>query len=557
MWLSIFSLRIKSERNKESEYVFINEIILRIKKMAKYRNLVRFTWVLVLFSFSGQLQSKEISVLPASLSGEIPGYLGNKNDAAKEVAKLTRHYLKRNYLTEITDEANINTFVESENLLPEAKITEQSLNVLCIEWDSNFISKDSVDFGNPTLIQTEIYNCKNKSLQTIKSKIVSNFVLAIEKHIEKSFRFLAPKYYDKTQKTDNSYHEVHFFFDTNGAYSYYRKDFSKSIQSLINHSNLFLGITVIRKDKILTIPPALEHEDVKKVFEDVTWSGSNQPDSILQAIQSLRLKLSSGKKSSRKLFLLLSGVSKEKSGAIILALNDLRHLGMEIYFIIPNHSDLGVIRELQKMARSSSAKILGVTDYQRIGTEDGYTQIFLNQFNLYYTNQEVSQPFQLDAPPFKKWDASIVRASVDTVTPYNMYEAYEKISESKVLEKSEVFTNIESLIGNEIIKAESENDKYQSALLQTRGEAIWIKVPYEIPIQLGKEYLVRTSVTLDPFSTFGIKNIANETSLLKPNASYPKTLVILPSKAKKFLEDNKINQFSGYLQGVITIVKKK
>lgn len=525
--------------------------------MAITRNFVRFTWVIVALSFHIGIDAKEISILPASISGEFPSYLGNKIDASKEIAKLTRHYLKRNYLTEVTDEKSINSFVETENLSSETKITESTLNLLCVEWDSNFVAKDSIDFGNPVLIQTEIYNCKNKSLQTYQSKIASNFVLAIEKHVEKCYRFLAPKYYDQSIKAENVYHEVHFFFDTNGAYSYYRKDFAKSINSLINHSNLFLGLTVIRKDKILTLAPSLDHADVKKIFEDVSWSGTNQGDSILQAIQSLRLKLSSGKKSSRKLFLLLSGVTKEKSGSIILALNDLRHMGMELYFIIPNHSELSVIRELQKMARSTSAKILGVADYQRIGTEDGYTQIFLNQFNLYYTNVEVSPPFLFESAPFKKYDASIVRAAVETVTPFNMADAFEKISETKVLERSEVNTNIESLIGNEIIKTESDNDRYQSALLQASGEAFWIKIPNEVPIIQGKEYVVRTSIKLDPFSTWGISNIANETMLLKPNSSYPKTLVILPSKAKKFIEDNKIKQFSGYIQGVFTIVKKK
>jgi hypothetical protein len=537
--------------------VIKNEVVLIIGIVSSIRNLVRFSAIFLLMGVAFPTFGKEISVLPASVSGDLPGYLGSKEDAAKEIAKLTRHYLKRNFLTEITDANSIDTFLSTENMTSENKLTEQTLNILCVEWDSNFVTKDSVDFGNPVLIQTEIYNCKNKSLQTIQSKIISNFVLAIEKHIEKSFRFLAPRYYDQSQKTDNAYHEVHFLYDTNGAYSYYRKDFSKSLNSLINHSNLFLGITVIRKDKILTLPPSLEHADVKKVFEDVTWSGTNQAETVLQAIQSLRSKISHGRKSSRKLFLLLSGVSKEKSSSIILALNDLRQLGIELFIVIPNHTELSIIRELQKIARSSSAKILGVTDYQRIGTEDGYSQIFLNQFNLYYTNVEVTLPFQLEASPFKKWDASIVRAAVDTVTPYNMHAAFEKISETKILEKSEVQTNIESLIGTEITKSENESDRYQTALLESRGEAIWIRIPYEIPIVNGREYLVRTSVLLDPFSTWGIKNIANETILLKPNSSYPKTLTILPSKAKKFIEDNKIKQFSGYMQGVISIVKKK
>jgi hypothetical protein len=525
--------------------------------MKIFSGLVRLSGILLLLGATLPTFGKEISVLPASLTGTIPNYLGSKNEAAEEVAKLTRHYLKRNFLTEVTDERSILSFLAEENFASDSKLTESSLNLLCIEWDSNFITKDSVDFGNPILINTEIYNCKNKSLQTIQSKIVSNFILAIEKHIEKSFRFLAPIYFDTSKKKDNIYQEAHFLYDTNGAYAYYRKDFSKSLNSLINNPNLFLGLTLIRKDKILTLPPSLDHSDIPKVYEDVSWSGVNRPDTVLQAIQSLKRKLSPGKKASRKLFLLLSGAAKEKSNPIILALNDLRQMGLELYIIIPNHSELNVIRELQKIARSSSAKILGVTDYQRVGTEDGYTGLFLNQYNLYYTESEVTAPFQLEAAPFKKYDASRIRLAVDIATPYNMADAFEKISESKVLEKLEVKTDIESLIGSEIIRPDSETERYQSILFETKGEAIWIRVPLEISIAQGKEYLIKTSVLLDPFSTWGIKNVANETNLLKPNVSFPKTLMILPSKAKKFMEDNKVKQFSGYMHGVVSIVKRK
>ncbi len=533
------------------------EIILKFLKFSEFGNFWGLVRVVILIFLTFSLEAKEISVLPASTTGEVPSYFVNRNGANEEIARLVRHYLKRNFLTDVTDESTVQKFNETENLAADTKLTESQLNILCIEWESNFITKDSVDFGAVSIIKTEIYNCKNKSLQVIQSKIATTFALALEKHVEKSFRFLAPRYYDRSIKKENLYHEVHFFYDTNGAYSYYRKDFAKSLAQLINNTNLFLGITVIRKDKILTIPPSLDHDDVKRVFDDVSWSGTNQSETILQAIQSLKLKFSTGKKTTRKLFLLLSGSSIEKANSIVLALNDLRHIGFQIYVIIPNHSELNVIRELQKISRKSSAKILGVTDYQRIGTQDGYTQIFLNQFTLYDTNEEVSQPFQLESSTFKKWDASLVRAAVDTVTPYNMANAYEKISDQKILEKSEVLTNIESMIGNEIINTEDEIGRFQLALLQTKGEAIWIKIPNEIKVTVGKEVLIQTSVMLDSFSTYGIKNIPNETILLKINSSYPKSLEIKPSQSKRFMEENKVNQFSGYLKGVIRDVKKR
>nr|WP_246051877.1 hypothetical protein [Leptospira idonii] len=520
-------------------------------------NDVRIVFFFCIFFTQSAITAKEISILPAALSGEVPAYLGTKEEASKEIAKVTRHYLKRNYFTEVTEPKIVDGFLSEEGFSIDSKITETQLNLLCLEWDSHFITKDSIDFGNPVLIQTEIYNCKSKSLQTVQSKLISNFLLAIEKHVEKSFRFLPPKVYDKKQKLDNVYHEAYFVFDTNASYSYYRKDFIQAVSGLIDTPNLFLGLTLIRKDKILNISSSTDHSEFKTVISETSWSGSNSPDTILQALQNLRLKISGGKKSSRKMFLLLSGATKSKSNAIILALNELRQSGFELFLVLPNHTELTVIRDLQRIARSCSAKILGITDYQKLGTEEGYSQIFLNQFNLYVSSAEVIPPFELNSGSFKKWDASVVRAAVDTVTPYNMFQAYEKITEKRVLEKSEVKTDIESILGAEFVRDDTNSERYQTALLETKGEAIWIKVPSEINIIPGKEYVVQTTFFLDSMSTWGIKNLPNETYLLKTNSSYPKSLSILPSQARKFIETNKIKQFSGYLQGVISAVKKK
>jgi hypothetical protein len=521
-------------------------------------NNVIYAIAFFFFLIPNLLLSKEITVLPASISGEIPSSVfGTKNEAGTEFARLTRHYLKRNFQTEITDALLTESFLTKENIENDMTLSEPIYDVLCLEWDSNFISKDYIDFGKPTLIQTEVYNCKNKLKTKVQSKLVTNPILAIEMHVEKTFRFLSPKYFEKKLNEDKDYYEVHFFCDTNGAYAYYRKDFLKSILSLVDKTNLFLGVTILRKNKNLTLPPTLEHAEIKNLLEEKSWSGSNQSDVLLGAIQSLKSKFGSSKKKSRKLFLLLSGSAKEKSNDIINALNDLRQLGIELYIIIPNHTNLETIRNIQKIGRMSSSKILGITDYQRLGTEDGYIQIFLNQFNLYYTTDEVSQPFQLDSPPFKKYDASIVRQVADTITPYNMNMAYEKISETKVLEKLEVQTDIESLIGNEIIKPNDNEDKYQAILVETKGEAIWLKVPLEIQVTAGKEYAIRTSMKLDSFTSYGVQNIPSETFLSKPNISFPKTLLIQPSKAKQFLIENKRKTFSGYIKGVVTVVKKK
>ncbi|MGV3667278.1 MAG: LIC10012 family protein [Leptospira bouyouniensis] len=513
--------------------------------------------LLIFFAFFPKnISAKEISILPAYISGDVPPVLGTRREASFELSRLSRHYLKRNFFTEITDSKIIENYLNETEWNEEADLKDQDFNGYCNEWDSHFVVQDQIDFGNPILVKTIIYNCKNLNKQIIQSKLISNFVMAYEKHNEKSFRFLPPRFYEKKSKTP-VYYEINLFLDIHSAYAYYKKDILKSLTSMYDQDGLYLGVTLLKKDKTLSIPPTKEHVEIKKIMEETSWQGSNQSESILAALQGLKGKFSSGKKESRKLFLLLSSNVKDKSGSIIMALNDLRHMEIEPIILIPNHSDLSTIRELQRIGKASNSRVVGITEYQKIGTQDGYEYLYLNQFNVYSSLEELQYPFQWNQSNIKKFDASLVRAAVDVVTPYNLYLAYEKIAEKRVLEKEEIKTDLEYILRTESNSELIEKERFQTVLVESKGEAIWIQLPYDVQVTKGKEYLIQTTFVLDPLSTWGIKNVAAETNLLKTNYSYPKTLMVKPSQAKKFLDLNKIREFNGYLQGTVSVIKKR
>ncbi|EKJ86508.1 LIC10012 family protein [Leptospira meyeri] len=499
---------------------------------------------------------KEISILPAYISGEVPPVLGSRREAGFELSRLSRHYIKRNFFTEVTDPKLVENYLNESEWNEESELKDQDLFSYCTEWDSHFVVQDQIDFGNPILVKTVIFNCKNQTRQTIQSKLISNFVLAYEKHNEKSFRFLPPRFYEKKNKIAPNY-EINLFVDIHSSYAYYKKDILKSLASLYDQDGLFLGVTLVKKDKIVTIPPTKEHNEIKKLMEETGWQGNNQSESIVSALQGLKSKISSGKKESRKLFLLLSSAVKEKSGSIIMALNDLRHMEIEPVLLVPNHSELSTIRELQRIGKASNSRVVGITEYQKIGTSEGYEYLYLNQFNVYSSIEELQMPFNWNQNQVKKFDASLVRAAVDVITPYNLYLAYEKISDKRVLEKEEIKTDLEFILRTESNTDQTEKDRFQTVLVESKGEAIWIQLPYDVVVTKGKEYLIQTTFVLDPLSTWGVKNAPAETNLLKINTTYPKTLMVKPSQAKKFLDTNKIREFNGYLQGTVSVIKKK
>lgn len=517
---------------------------------------VLFLLFFVLFFQSATLLSREIVYLPATLTGDLPPELGPKLDASWEFAKLSRFYLKKNYFVEVQDVKLLEGFWSELDTREGTSLKQEDLNRTCLESEANFIVQDEIDFGKPVFIQTNLYNCKNKSKQIVQSKLISNPILALERHVEKSFRFLPPKSKDRKNEK-NSVHEVIYFFDVNSSYAYYRKDFIASINSLLDATGLYLGLVMVKKDKVIIHPPSLDHKDIRRSLVEVGWQGSNQTDSILSALLSLKTRISSGSKQSRKLFLLLSAVPKERSSSIVLALQELRQLGLDVVFLIPNHSNLDSIRELQRMAKNANVRSIGITESQKIGTPEGYDTLYLNQLQLYTNKENPSPPFDFSLSSFKRFEPSLVRAAVDVVSPYNMHIAYEKITEKRVIEKEEVKTDIQTILGLETTSTRDESNRFKSVLFQTKGEALWLTVPNELPLMEGKEYILQSTWVLDPLTSYGIKNVPNETYFLRTSVSYPKFLTIKASLLKKYLDANQFQELSGFMVGTVGTIKKR
>lgn len=520
-----------------------------------YRQIVQIFLIVSVFILPSFAFAREVTVLPAQISGLIPNEFGSEADTKLEIPRLTRHFLRKNFFTELTDGRLIESKFQEDFQFGEIQL-EKAGSTLCLEWDSQFLVQDVVDFGNPTLVKTFIYNCKSAGLQTIQSKLVSNFLVSYEKHNEKCFRFLPPKSSEKRiQKVAN--HEIYFFFDIHSSYAYYKKDFVKAIQSLINRNGLYLGLVTIKKDKVQFITPSTEQSEIQKTIVDMTWQGTNQAESVLGAIQSLKTRLHSGKMDSRKIFFLLSSNVKSKSNQIIQAINDLRQSNVESILIVPNHSDLPTIRETQRIGRSTGSKVIGITEYQKLGTPDGYETIYLNQFTLYSTSEPMLPPFEWKSKNVTSFDASLVRAAVDSVNPYNMHEAYSKITEKRILEKEEVQTDITSLIEVETSLLPKDTDRYQTVLFSSNGEAIWLQLPVDLQVPIGKQITIQSTFVLDPLSSSGVRNVPYETQILKPTQIYPRSLSLSPSKIKKTIELLKQSEMNMYLPGKIDLVKKR
>ncbi len=511
-------------------------------------HLSLFSLFFIIFT-QNRVYASEIAYLPTEVTGDVPSFMGTKEEAGEELAHLSRHYLKLEYYAEILSAKSMMAWDKNQSK------TDSNLNLLCMEWEVHFVAFDSLDFGNPNLIQTEIYNCKTKGRTKISSQLKSNFVLSLAKHIEKSFRFLPPNVSLQQNKPTNTV-EMNFLIDINGSYAYYKKDLVKVIQGFVDSPNILLGVYSARKDKTIRIPATIDHTEIKNYFEDLQWSGNNSGETILDLLKSLLANAKSQTKAERKNYILFSGSVKDKETALIQTLNQIRQLGYQNTIILTNHVDLSVMRSLQRIAKSSSSRIFSITDYQTVGTVNGNYAILLKEGRIYSTKNSIFPPFRFEEDGYQKWDPGLVRSYVPDLNPYTMAEAFEKLVDFRVLEKRDMETDLTSLFAQEFEKRGNDSSEYKTVLVTMRGESFWIRLPINEAFVEGKEYLILTEFSLDPLSSYGIQNHPGRTKLLKPNSSYPKLLGVLPSQGKKFIETNGIQRFHGYILGTISASKR-
>lgn len=511
--------------------------------------------IIILFLTPG-IYSREITFLPAYVSGEEPESLKRKEDRLGEgIAELGAFYLEDNFNAEITDFHKLLNYIESLDEPMDRKPTRRLINSICSEFDSDYVARTEIDFGKTIAVLTEVYNCKGRIIASHETSIQAGFYTSFEKHIKKTLNFLPEKEKTDYSKFFNSSQEIVYLVDFSGSFSNEVKSFKTYLESIYSTNNLSLGIVGVNNQKIHIVPPTVDHSKIREELAREKFSGEVGMDSLVLGILKARTILGKSN-ATRKKFVILTD-SKEKSGSeysYFSAVQGISALSYKVYIVTGSYFDHKTLNIHKKAARNAGSELFQLTHYQKVGTTNGFKTIYLNDRNIYFDSSARMNPKDLDFKELNKIDDDQIYSRVDFPHPDNMASLYSEIYNQKIIEKSEIKSNINEILDS-IYNIGSINYHQDSrkALIKVQKSSIWLNVKEANDNLLDKFVSYRATFILDPMNTSGFSNIPDETTLYEENV--PGLLVMNPSEIRTYMTANRLKSFSCFIRGKVVEVK--
>lgn len=504
---------------------------------------------LVLF-FLVQLQAREITFLPSTVTGSEPESLKKKDKLDSGLAELVAYYAKENFLVEVSEFDKVRSYISEEATELNRKPNRLFLSRICEEFSSDYIARSEVFFDDKISFFTEVYSCRGKVISSHESIIQKDFYNNIEKHTKKAFSFLTPKTKDKVQFDSSNKDEIIFCLDLSGGLSRELKDIFEYIESLSNR-DISIGLVTISNSETKIIKPSFNHKELLIAMKYLKFSGEVELDRITSGLLKAKSELLNSNIKTRKFILFTDAKSNKNSdSAYISALQGIRELGFQVNLISGSYFDFKSASLHKKASRSVSSKdYTNIIHSQIIGTSKGIKTLFSKDRTIYIEDGEKNNFEDLDFNSMQRIEESRVYSSFDSIHPSNMADIYSKLV-SNVSEKSSIKSNIKFEL-DKILSNKTTNWSGVKALISMGSNSFWVNFKSLPDSFIDKEIIIRTSFIKDNFTSSGINNIGKETEIYTEDV--PKLLILEPKQIKNFVANNTI--FQCFIKGRVLEIK--
>lgn len=511
---------------------------------------MKFILIFLVFFFF-QIQAREITFLPSTVTGTEPESLKKKDKLDHGLAELVGYYVGENFLVDISEFDKVRTYITESSTELNRKPSRLFLSRVCEEFNSDYIARSEVYFDSKISFFTEVYSCRGKVISSHESIIEKDFYNQVEKHTKQTFSFLTPKTKDKIKYDISNKDEVVFCLDLSGGLSRELKEISEYIESM-NIRDISIGLVIISNSETKIIQPSFNHKDVLQKLKSLKLSGEVDLDRISSGLLKAKSELLNSKIKTRKFILFTDAKSNKNSeSAYISALQGIREIGFEVSLISGSYFDYKSASLHKKASRSVSSKdYINIIHSQVIGTSIGFKTLFLKDRFIYIEDGEKNSFEDLEFNNLQRIEESRIYSIADYVHPSNMADIYSKLV-SKVSEKSNPKSNIKFEL-NKILSGKSNIDwTGVRALVQIGSISFWVNFKSLQESYIGKEILIKSSFIKDNFSSSGISNIPKETEIYTEDV--PKLLILEPKQIKNFVMNNTV--FQCFLKGRILEIK--
>lgn len=491
-----------------------------VKKLIIFWSKIPAIVVFTLFSFP--IFATDIAFVPARLEGDLPTKNENLNrlDLKKEFALLASDIVQSQFF--------VNTVV-----IPESNTGWKSV---CTENRIHYVLKDQFLFpkADRYSVLTTLYNCKNGT-EIQKESILNGYIIqSLTLHYKKLFSFLARKPQANYLEKSGPSPDIRIFLDSNGSLSLEKDRIIEFFTGLQTNKKISTSLYAVSNNKdyyfkdtsILSIPfsGSSDTNSLLSYFVKFNQLKSSNPDGILQ-------------------YILISPNHLTKEVTWISLLNQSRQMNVQTVILVPAHASPLDRVKYSKIGHATQSDIKNITSIQTIGLMDGEEySLSLDGGYLYYKKGR-SQDNNSDVASIKRID------SFEKITSYSMAETFENETGKKIIQKSEIRTNIGTLM-NESLQRIANPDSNQSKkyLVTAYGEGLWLYVNPRINLSANQKVLIETEFILDLSSSNGIRNDSKITKVHRSSSEYPKLLEYKPSEILNYMKKYNMERMRGYMQ---------
>lgn len=535
--------------------MIIRNLLTISRKLAAGRigtSSIRILFCLAIYFTGLGLSSREVTFLPANVTGNPPEALRKKDNMPYGIAELTAYYMHENFMAEPSDFARVRSYLSELEEDPGRKPSRELLNGVCNEFDSDYIVKSEVDFENTAIILTQVYNCRGKVLASTESVLKENFYSSMEAHTKKALSFLVKKN-RKEIALSSEEEEVIFLLDLSAAMSRDTSAAVRYIESILGAKQLAIGLVLAGDKTIKVIRPSFNHTAVKEALSMVKYGSDITLDRLNQALIKARNEIGQTDISKKK-FIIITDAKYNSSGeyGYMSSVETIKNMDYKVSILTGSYFDYQGMGMHSRIAKTGGQPLQQIVHYQKIGTMNGYRILYLYDRTIYFDKSGNPNPADLNFAELNKLEEGKVFSLVDFPHPGNMAEVYSKIRNEKLIERGSVLSNIEQVLDKNVSgKANDPGFTGSKVLVKTESGSIWLTMKKNSEKLMDTNASFKVTFRKDYFSSAGYINIPEETQVYNENV--PLLLVLNSNQIRGFL--NSKTAFTCFIKGTVVDVK--
>lgn len=504
-------------------------------------HVIKF-FLLFLLSTNAIFPAK-LTFLPVIIGGKIPEKLQNIPDLPMELSLLQSYYARDIYYVETSSKSEISNTVEISVVKKKPDLSDYQK--YCNRTESDYIIFSELSFvadRNKNILFSEVMNCANKSREVKESFISGNIRIGMKNFIRRQFYYLPRK------RTSSSLTRKGIANNKASANIIYLVDYSISFQrEITNFKNVLkritgvggrkTGIFILKKNSYKYFPPAKDVAKAIQYIESTRPSGEITLHDISDGINRLKVLLKEEDANAEIVILTDAKFSNGDSVRFPVTMRSLKNNVGEVKMITGSLYDNNSFNLLKKSARAGGEELVQITYSQKIGTKDGYKYVYLQNMNIYYSNA-ADIPSNKNIKNLNKIPPGEIYSRTASLRPEMMVNLFSAIMKEKILEQEKVESDLETILEKDYYSDLASKDEFSRqsgrVLFSSGGSAVWLNMNLNSSM-IGKELVIQSRLVSDLRTSYGFKNIINETRIVENE--FPLLLLMTPQEINKELKN--------------------